>query len=78
MCWGEIFGVVSSMPYFLERNLVSILGDLYLAGSDTTSTTLSWMILYLCKMPDVQKKFQAEIESVTRNKRPSTVSDRPE
>ncbi|OXA41087.1 Methyl farnesoate epoxidase [Folsomia candida] len=60
-----------------EDNLAATLGDLYLAGTDTTSTTLSWMMIYLSKFPDVQKKFQAEIESITGNSRPTTVSDRP-
>ncbi|XP_021953079.2 methyl farnesoate epoxidase [Folsomia candida] len=60
-----------------EDNLVSTLGDLYLAGTDTIATTLSWMILYLSKFPQIQKKFQQEIESVTGNTRKITVSDRP-
>ncbi|XP_021956868.1 methyl farnesoate epoxidase [Folsomia candida] len=60
-----------------EENLVSILGDLYFAGSDTTSSTLSWMMIYLSKFPNVQKKFQEEIESITGNTRPTAVSDRP-
>jgi cytochrome P450 len=56
---------------------VATLGDFYFAGSDTTSTTLAWMILYLSKFPDIQAKFQAEIESITGNSRMISLSDRP-
>ncbi|XP_021957315.1 methyl farnesoate epoxidase [Folsomia candida] len=58
-------------------NLVTTLGDLYFAGTDTTATTLSWMMLYFTKFPETQKKFQSEIESITGNTRAITVSDRP-
>ncbi|XP_021967099.1 farnesoate epoxidase [Folsomia candida] len=59
-----------------EDNLVATLGDLYFAGTDTTSTTLAWLMMYLSKFPDVQTKFHEEIESVTGNSRPTTISDR--
>jgi len=35
--------------------------DLFLAGSDTTSSVLSWVILYLALNQDVQNKARAEI-----------------
>jgi len=33
-------------------------------GTDTTSYTLNWIILFLCRYPEVQKKVQQEIELV--------------
>jgi cytochrome P450 len=48
-----------------------------MAGSDTTSTTLDWAFLYLAAFPDVQEKFQKEIEKVTGNSRLVSVTDRP-
>ncbi|OXA46402.1 cytochrome P450 2C15 [Folsomia candida] len=59
-----------------EENLIATLGDLHFAGSETTASTLSWMILYLCKFPEILKTFQDEIESITGNARSTTVSDR--
>ena len=50
--------------YFLVNNLVVVLKDLFLAGAETTSTTLFWSILYLTQNPSVQIKVQAEIDDV--------------
>lgn len=61
-----------------ERQLVAILFDLFLAGSDTTAVTLAWAILYMCKWPEAQKKLQEEIDHVTAgNSRKVSVQDRP-
>jgi len=35
--------------------------DLFAAGSETTSTTLLWIILYLIKYPEVQDLCRTEI-----------------
>jgi hypothetical protein len=45
-------------------------------GSDTTSATLAWTLLYLSKFPEVQKELQAEVESITGNFRPCSLTDR--
>ncbi|ODN05797.1 Cytochrome P450 2J5 [Orchesella cincta] len=45
-------------------------------GTDTTSTTLAWAILYLATHPEVQKKLQAEISSITADSRDVSVADR--
>jgi hypothetical protein len=62
---------------YSENNLIATLSDMYFAGTDTTSSTLSWMILYMTKFPEIQKKFQDEIEAVTGNNRQCSVNDRP-
>ena len=41
--------------------------DLFAAGSETTSTTLQWIILYLIKYPDVQDLCRTEICRVNLN-----------
>lgn len=51
--------------------------ELFVAGSDTTATTLSWGVLYLCKFPENQKRFQREITEVTGDSRSVSVDDRP-
>lgn len=60
-----------------ERFLANILFDLFIAGSDTTATTVAWAVLYLCKFPETQKKLQQEIDEVTGNSRTVSVNDRP-
>lgn len=57
--------------------MIAVVADLFQAGTDTTSTTMNWGILYLLKKPEIQRKLQAEIEAVTGNTRPVSFSDRP-
>ncbi|XP_027842396.2 methyl farnesoate epoxidase-like [Aphis gossypii] len=49
---------------FSEHQLLVILLDLFLAGSETTSSMLSFVILHLLKHQDVQDKVHAELDSV--------------
>ncbi|CAL8107080.1 unnamed protein product [Orchesella dallaii] len=60
-----------------EKQLVACISDLFFAGFDPTSKTLSWAFLYLTKWPEVQKSFKKEINSVTGgNQRAVTIADR--
>ena len=45
--------------------------DLFSAGSETTSTTLAWAVLYLILYPDVQEKVHREIDEVLGDREPS-------
>ena len=47
---------------FHIEQLVTLCLDFFLAGSETSSTTLSWAVLYLTLYPEVQKKCREEIE----------------
>ena len=38
--------------------------DLFLTGSDTTATTLTWAVLYMVRYPEVQTRVQQELDSV--------------
>lgn len=61
---------------FDEENLVVCALDLFVAGSETTSTTLRWAFLYMAKYPEIQEKVQAEIDSVIGQSRQPTMEDR--
>ncbi len=41
-----------------HHNLVASLMDLFAAGSETTSTTLTWAVLYMVREPAVQDRVQ--------------------
>ncbi|CAN2388876.1 Cytochrome P450 [Pristimantis euphronides] len=56
--------------------LFYIIGDLFIAGTDTTTNTLLWSLLYMCVHPDVQEKVQAEIDSVIGCERPPSLTDK--
>ncbi|NXH20004.1 CP2DH protein, partial [Bucco capensis] len=60
---------------FNYNNLRVVTADLFSAGSETTSTTLRWGVLYMLLHPDIQRKVQAEIDRVIGRDRPPTMMD---
>ncbi|XP_078525885.1 cytochrome P450 2J2-like [Lissotriton helveticus] len=54
---------------FDEENLVQCTVDLFFAGTETTSTTLRWAILYMAVNTEIQEKVQAEIHQVIGHSR---------
>ncbi|XP_068449177.1 cytochrome P450 2J6-like [Clinocottus analis] len=62
---------------FTEFNLALCSVDLFLAGTETTSTTLLWALVFLIKSPEIQEKVQAEIDEVIGQTRLPTMEDRP-
>ncbi|ODM89460.1 Methyl farnesoate epoxidase [Orchesella cincta] len=49
---------------FTEQQLVALISDFFIAGVETTGNTLVWCILYLLHNPEVQKRVQAEVDSL--------------
>ncbi|KAL7396100.1 hypothetical protein ABVT39_000259 [Epinephelus coioides] len=62
---------------FTEANLALCSLDLFLAGTETTATTLLWALIYLIKNPEIQHKVQAEIDRVIGQTRQPSMADRP-
>uniref|UniRef100_UPI0037E9C1D1 cytochrome P450 2J6-like n=1 Tax=Semicossyphus pulcher TaxID=241346 RepID=UPI0037E9C1D1 len=61
---------------FDEEDLVMCVMDLFVAGTETSSTTLRWAFLYMAKYPEIQAKVQAEIDSVIGQSRQLSTGDR--
>ncbi|CAD5224531.1 unnamed protein product [Bursaphelenchus xylophilus] len=61
---------------FVIRQLNTVVFDLWLAGQETTSSTLTWIIGYLMRFPEVQEKLQKELDTVIGSKRIVRNSDR--
>lgn len=57
------------------ENLANNLMDLFVAGSETTSTTLNWAMYYVIKYPEIQKKIQDELDNVVGQNRHPTIAD---
>ncbi|XP_036610923.1 cytochrome P450 2J2-like [Trichosurus vulpecula] len=61
---------------FEEKNLVLCTLDLFFAGTETTSATLRWALLYMALYPEIQGKIQAEIDQVIGQSRQPTMADK--
>ncbi|XP_073788345.1 cytochrome P450 2P10 isoform X4 [Danio rerio] len=61
---------------FDVENLCMCTLDLFVAGTETTSTTLYWGLLYMIKYPEIQAKVQQEIDAVVGSSRQPSGSDR--
>ncbi|MFT7815177.1 cytochrome P450 2U1 [Arapaima gigas] len=61
---------------FTEDYLFYIIGDLFIAGTDTTTNTVLWILLYMSLYPDVQEKVQKEIDSVVPPDRVPSLTDK--
>uniref|UniRef100_A0A665T622 Uncharacterized protein n=1 Tax=Echeneis naucrates TaxID=173247 RepID=A0A665T622_ECHNA len=76
---NEIQKVMDSV--FHEENLVMCVFDLFVAGTETTSTTLRWALLYMANDKVIPscctEKVQAEIDRVIGQSRQPSMEDRP-
>ncbi|KAG2230874.1 hypothetical protein INT48_003037 [Thamnidium elegans] len=62
-----------------ERNLVVIMSEVLVAGSDTVAISASWTYAILCHYPEVQKKLADEVDAfINKYKRIPTFEDRLE
>ncbi|XP_056004451.1 cytochrome P450 2B4-like [Ostrea edulis] len=59
------------------RHTVRIVIDLFIAGTETTATTLDWALLYMIEYSDVQEKCFQEIEKEVGLNREVRMSDKP-
>uniref|UniRef100_A0A8C2TNA8 Uncharacterized protein n=1 Tax=Coturnix japonica TaxID=93934 RepID=A0A8C2TNA8_COTJA len=61
---------------FCEDNLVACTLDLFFAGTETTSTTIRWALLFMAMYPELQARVQAEIDAVIGQSRQPALEDR--
>ncbi|XP_035268406.1 cytochrome P450 2J2-like isoform X2 [Anguilla anguilla] len=61
---------------FNKENLVFCTVDLFEGGTETTTNTMRWALLFMMKYMNVQKKVQAEIDRVIGQSRQPTLADR--
>nr|XP_020634899.1 cytochrome P450 2C31-like [Pogona vitticeps] len=65
----------SASEFTSENMLMSVL-DLFVAGTETTSTTIRYGLLALQKYPEVEEKVQEEIDRVVGRARAPCIADR--
>ncbi|XP_016429803.1 cytochrome P450 2U1-like [Sinocyclocheilus rhinocerous] len=73
---AQQMGDNSEESLFSEDDLLYIIGDLFIAGTHTTTNSVLWSILYMSLYPDVQEKVQQEIDAVVGSERVPSVTDK--
>ncbi|KAG1966961.1 cytochrome P450 2K1-like [Pimephales promelas] len=61
--------------YFHDENLIMTVTNLFVAGTDTTGTTLRWGLMLMAKYPHIQDRVHEEIDRVIGGRQPA-VEDR--
>jgi len=63
--------------FYSMKQLLSMCRDMWIAGQETTSNTLSWGLIYLMLDQDLQAKLHEELDSVIGSDRLITMDDKP-
>ncbi|KAI8493798.1 cytochrome P450 2 sub U member 1 [Branchiostoma belcheri] len=53
-----------SLYSMTEENVMYLANDLFFTGTETTTTTLLWGLLYMTLNPDIQTKVQEELDTI--------------
>lgn len=61
---------------FSERQLMAVCLDMFIAGSETTTKTMDFTMLYIVRNLDVQRKLQVEIDHAIGRSRMPVLEDR--
>ena len=68
-CLNPVFSTLKTNRFGLSVKNIYVstnilFAGLHAAGTDTSTDTLKWVVLYLIAYPECQKKMQEEIDSV--------------
>ncbi|KAH7710349.1 Protein CYP-33C1 [Aphelenchoides avenae] len=66
----------SGPHHFTLNQVMNACYDMWIAGQETPSTTLSWGLAYVLHQPEVQAKLQGELDRVVGSDRLITLADR--
>lgn len=56
-----------------HRELIGTMVELFMAGSDTSSTTLAWAFYHLSELPGLQEELAQEVERISPGKPPQNL-----
>jgi len=67
----------SDHTYLDKANLYKTISHLFIAGTETTASAISWCFLYILHHPEVGDKIHAEIVEHVGTERPPAMQDKP-
>ena len=62
--------------YFTEDEMLGTAGDLLGAGTETTTTALTWCIVYILRYPETLARIQDEVDNVIGSARLPSMKDK--
>ncbi|CAH1779476.1 unnamed protein product [Owenia fusiformis] len=62
--------------WFTEEQLLDNVVDLFFAGTDTSTTIIRWLFLYMANYQEIQEQVRAEIQDVLGDGRLPTMTDK--
>ena len=68
----------TNSSFYEERGIAGlhcVLHDLFLAGSETSSTFLLWAVIFLVRHPELQAELQTELDGAVGRERAATTQD---
>ncbi|XP_033126620.1 cytochrome P450 2U1-like [Anneissia japonica] len=74
---SELESSGENVDAFDDESAIHIVAELFIAGTETTATTLKWTLLYLALNPEIQAKVHQELDSVTGRRQLPTLKDQP-
>lgn len=76
-CLVEVMLASERRAEITRSTIRSLIGDLLVAGVDTTAQTMSWLLLILANRPHIQDRVYAELARAVPADRPPGVQDKP-
>lgn len=74
--WSPFGTNVKKTNLLAERSLLTVMLDLFFAGTESTSNTMNWLFLFLSTNLDKQEKLLHEIDTVIGPSRVPALADR--
>ncbi|XP_075044993.1 cytochrome P450 2J4-like isoform X2 [Mixophyes fleayi] len=74
--WAQDQEDGSNKSTFDDENLFTSVSDLFIAGTETTSASLEWCLLYMMTYPDIQEKCREEINTIRGDREHLDYEDR--
>ena len=71
-----VFALTHFFFFFSDKQMLNMTADLFLAGQETTSSTLTWGFGFLIHNPDVQSHVHEELDAIIGSDRAITMADR--